>query len=205
MNTTSRIILIFAFGICLCGACQQIETPTPESESTATPQLDPDIEEYAVYGALLDNNIKGENINQVLIIDHTRVPKPETLEMNLAEFQEHTPLVPELVASFKERNQQSYPLEQVLDFGLDYSLLTQEEVNDLHPLDEESGWKLLDEKYPNSVGFIYLSRVGFNADLSQALVYFSQYHYEQPIQGGYYWMVRQDGRWVVEGGMVWTT
>ena len=80
-----------------------------------------------------------------------------------------------------------------LDSGLEH-LLTQEDVDDLRPLDEASGWKLFYERFPNAAGFIYLSRVGFSADFSQALAYISQYHYEQPIQGGYYSMIRQDGR-----------
>jgi len=180
-------------------------TSTPVSETTAIPQTAPDIEEYTVYNALLESKFKGDNIDQILIIDHTQVNNTELLEKNLTEFQEYTPLVPELVASFKERNQQPYPLKPVLDFGLDYQLLTQEEVNELRPLDEASGWELLYEKYPNSYGFVYLSRVGFNADFNQALVYISAYHYEQPIEGGYYLMIRQDGRWVVEIGYEWIT
>jgi len=180
-------------------------TSTQVNESTDTPQADPDTEEYAVYNALLESEFKGDSIDQILIIDHTRVNKSELLEKDLSEFQENIPLAPELVASFKERNQQPYPLKPGLNFGLEYQLLTQEEVDELHPLDEASGWKLLYEKYPNSYGFVYLSRVGFNADFSQALVYISAYHYEQPIEGGYYLMTKQDGRWVVEIGYEWIT
>ena len=138
-------------------------------------------------------------------MDHTRVEKPERLEEDLAEFQENIPLAPELVASFRERNQQPYPLEPVLDLRLEYQLLTQEQVDELRPQDEASEWKLFYEKYPHAVGFIYLSRVGFNTDLSQALVYFGWYRYEQPILGGYYLMSRKDGRWFVKEGYVWET
>ena len=175
------------------------------NESTATPQPDPDVEEYAVYNDLLKAEFKGDEIDQVLIIDHTRVNNTKLMEQDLAAFHEHTPLAPELVTSFKERNQQPYLLKPVLDFGMEYQLLTQEEVDELRPLDEASGWKLLYEKYPNSYGFVYLSRVGFNADFSQALVYTSSYHYEQPIKGGYYLMIKKDGHWVVETGYEWMT
>jgi hypothetical protein len=180
-------------------------TSTQVSESTDTPQTDPDNEEYAVYNALLESNFKGDDINQILIIDHTQVNNPGLLEKDLTEFQENIPLAPELVASFKERNQQSYPLNPVLDFGLEYQLLTQEEVDELRPLDEASGWELLYEKYPNSYGFVYLSRVGFNADLSQALVYISASHYEWPIEGSYYLMTRNDGRWEVKNSYGWNS
>ena len=199
-----------AFGAYLCVSCLQDLTlssasPTLVNESTATPQPDPDVEEYAVYNDLLKAEFKGDEIDQVLIIDHTRVNNTKLMEQDLAAFHEHTPLAPELVTSFKERNQQPYLLKPVLDFGMEYQLLTQEEVDELRPLDEASGWKLLYEKYPNSYGFVYLSRVGFNADFSQALVYTSSYHYEQPIKGGYYLMIKKDGHWVVETGYEWMT
>ena len=210
MHAITRFILILTLGTCLCASCRQSSTPppptaAPTSEPTATPQLDPDIEEYAIYNALLGSSFQGDDIDQILIVDHTRVNGTELLERDLADFQENTPLAPELVASFMERNQQPYPLEPVLDFGLEYQLLAQEEVDELHSMDEASGWELFYEMYPNAVGFIYLSRVGFSADFGQALVYISQYHYDQPIQGGYYLMIRQDGRWVIESSMEWMT
>jgi hypothetical protein len=166
-------------------------------------QSDQDIEEYAVYNALFEKEFEGDSINQVLIIDRTRVNNSALLEKDLTEFQKNTPLSPELVASFKGRNQQSYPLEPMLDFGLAYQLWSQEEVDVLRQQDEASGWKLFYEKYPNTYGFVYLSRVGFNADFSQALVYISSFHYEQPIKGGYYLMTRKDGRWIIESGYEW--
>lgn len=220
-----RFFLVLAFGAYLCASCLQISTPfpptstpvseftattspatsTPVSESTATPQTAPDIEEYAVYNALFESRFAGADISQILIIDHTWVINTELFEMHLAEFQKNTPLTPELVASFEERNQQPYPLKSILNFGVEYQLLTQEEVDELRPLDEASGWKLLYEKYPNSYGFVHLSRVGFNADFSQALVYSSSFHYERLLEGAYYLMIRQDGRWVIKSSYGWNS
>jgi len=218
-----RLLLMLAISVLLCASCQAISTPfpttstpprdlpvtaspasfTPTSEFTPTPQPDPDIEEYVVLNALLEHEFKGSEIDLVLIIDHTRVNNPEHIEKDLADFQKNTPLAPELVASFMERNQKPYALKPVLEFGVDYQLLSQEEVDEMRPLDEASGWKFLEGKYPNSYGFVYLSRVGFNEDFSQALVYMSSFHYEQPIKGGYYLMTNKDGRWVIESGFEW--
>ena len=128
-----RFILILAFGAYLCASCQQIST-----SPTVMPQLDPDIEEYAVYTALLENRFAGDDIGQILFIDQTKVAK-SLLARDLAAFQESTPLEGELINSFKERNQQPYPLEPDLDFGLEYQLLTQEEVDELRSQDEASG------------------------------------------------------------------
>jgi hypothetical protein len=127
------------------------------------------------------------------------------LERDLAQLREGLAIEEEIIDNFLERNQESYQIKPVLEMTYDYQLLTQEEVDELRPLDEESGWQLFYEKYPNAVGFLYLSRVGFNADLSQALVYYEQYHYDQPILGGYYFLTQQDGGWVVEYGYEWMT
>jgi len=206
MYMTARFILILALGAWLCGACQQSEAPSPIDPTALIEALqsDPDTEEYAVYSALINNNFKGD-ITQVLIMDQTRIVNPGLLEQHLGDFQENTPLAPELVNSFKERNQQPHPIEPALDIELDYQLLSQEELDAFRPTDEASGWQLLYEKYPQSTGFIYLSRVGFNADFSQALVYYEVYHYDQPLYGGYLLMSKQDGRWVVENGFEWMT
>jgi len=192
MNKITRFILILTLGTCLCASCQP---------PTAIPQLDPDIEEYAVYAAILERTFARWDTRQVLIVDHTRTQEPVLMD----DFLENTQLEWELVASFKERNQQPHPLEPVLDLDVEYQLLTQEEVDELQPQDEASGWKMFYEKYPDTVGIIHLSRVGFNADLSQALVYIAHYHYQQPLLGGYYLMTRQDGGWVIEIGYEWIT
>ena len=154
---------------------------------------------------MIESEFAGENIKQVLIVDQTRVEKPERLEGDLVEFQNSIPLPTELVASFKERNQQPHPIEPNLDLALEYQLLTQEQIDELRPQDEASGWKLFTEKYPDTAGFIYLSRTGFNDDLNQALVYFVWCRYEQPILGGYNLLRKQDGVWVVEKGLEWNT
>jgi len=197
MKIKFRAILIIVMSVCLCASCQGIFTPAH--------QTDPDVEEYAVYNALLESRFSGGNISQVLIIDHTRVNHEELLEFDLASFQEVTPLKEDLINSFKARNQQPHKLEPDLDFGLDYQLLSQEEVDELHPQDEASGWKLFYEKYPDTVGFVYLSRVGFSTNFKKALVYMEQYHYDQPLQGGYYLLIKRGGGWEIENGYEWTT
>lgn len=209
MNVKARIILILVIGASLCASCQQGVTPltsrsTPTQQPTETPQLDRDIEESAVYEALLKDSFRGE-IEQYLIMDQTRVNHQTLLEQDLENLQEYKPLDKELMEEFIAVNKQPSPLEPILDIDLEYQLLSQAEIDALRPLDEESGWQLYYEKFPNAVGFLYLSRVGFNADLSQALVYYEQYHYDQPITGGYQVLNRQDGEWVSEYGYQWDT
>ncbi len=209
MNVTAHIILMLVIGASLCAACQPEATPsapnpTATMQPTQAPALNRDTEEIAVYSALLKDSFRGD-IEQFLIVDQTRVASPGLMNQNLTEFQENKPLDQELLTNFLEVNQQPSTLSPDMDLGLEYQLMTQEEIDELAPLDEASGWQLFDEKYPKAVGFIYLSRVGFNADLSQALVYFEQYYYDQPIRGSYLLLTRQAGQWVVEYGYEWMT
>lgn len=209
MNVVARIIIILVIGANICAACQQEVAPSPTrptatTQPTETPILNRDIEEIAVYSALLEYSFTGD-IEQFLIVNQTRVSSPGLLEQQLADFQENYPLNRELVADFLTVNQQPSTLDPDMDFGLEYQLMTQTEIDELAPLDEASGWQLFDEMYPNAVGFIYLSRVGFNPDLNQALVYYDQYYYDQPIRGGYSLLNRQNGQWVVVYGNEWLT
>ena len=127
MRTLLGLMLASLF--LLSASCQHnpfysSESPVPVIEYTSTPQSDPDIVEYAVYNDLLEARFKGDEIEQVLIIDHSRVGNNKLLERTLAEFQEDVPLAPEMVSSFMERNQQSFPIKPVLDFGVKYQLLS---------------------------------------------------------------------------------
>jgi hypothetical protein len=209
MNVTARITLILVIGASLCAACQQATTPsapdpTPILQPTEAPALNRNTEEIAVYSALFEYDFTGDT-SQFLIVDQTQLPSAGLVEQQLSDFQERTPLDQELLTNFLEINQQPSALDPDMDLSQEFQLMTQEEIDELAPLDEESGWQLFDEKFPKAVGFIYLSRVGFNADLSQALVYFEQYYYDIPVRGGYLLLTRQDGEWVVESGYEWIT
>ena len=138
-------------------------------------------------------------------MDHTSVVNSGLLEQHFDMIQENTPLPPDLKASFVERNQHPYPLEPELDLDVKYQLLSQEKVDALQPMDKASNWKLFDQKFPETVGFIYLSRVGFSDDMNKALIYYEQYHYDQPLIGGYTIYTWQDGEWVGEGSLEWMT
>lgn len=202
MNVSARYIFLLVLCASLFASCQQIPFISP---GTATPEINPDVEEYVIYNALLEYRFSRGNTKQVLIMDQTRVNNPNLLERDLTAFQENYPFEPGLIDNFRERNQQPYPLEPELAISLEYQLFSQGEVDKLRPQDEASGWKLFYELYPETVGFIYLSRVGFSSDFSQALVYLEWDRYDQPIQGGYYLFVNQDGRWEFETGYEWET
>jgi|WetSurMetagenome_2_1015567.scaffolds.fasta_scaffold85934_3 hypothetical protein len=61
-----------------------------------------------------------------------------------------------------------YPLNPYIAFKLPHTLISDAEMDRIF---ERGRWEEFYNKYPNSRGIIYLSRVGFNHDLTQALLY----------------------------------
>lgn len=108
----------------------------------------------------------------------------------------------ETLDNYLERNKQSSQLSPDLNLGTEYILLTSEE---LAQITSQPNWhEVLNEKYPNSQGYLIFSRVGFNATLDQALIYVGSV--EGPLMGaGYYdLMEKKDGEWrIKEQIMVW--
>lgn len=204
MHRTARFLPIFIIYAILFAACQQ-GSSLSNNDSTAQVQspLSQDTEEYAIYAKLIANEFSGEYVKQVLIMDHTDGVSQGLLELNLSEW--GITIDKETIDSFLARNQESYQLEPNLDLALEYQLITQEEVEESKPEYESGGWEEFNKKYPDSSGFITFSKVGFNSDLSQALVFFELSLYGQLLEGGYYFMVWQDGEWVVDSSYVFNT
>ena len=185
---------------------REVPTPAVTAQPTAAHSSDPDTEEYAVYSAFLNGNYAGQEIEQILIADQTEVNSPELLQQDLETVQENTSLSAGLIFSFLERNNQPQPLRPDLDLDLDYRLVTEQEIEKLCERDEEGNREPFYDLFPNSIGFLYLSRVGFSDEMDQALLYFEWFVYDQPVLGGYYIMDWQDGEWVIgEGGLEWMT
>jgi hypothetical protein len=98
--------------------------------------------------------------------------------------------------NYLERNQQPGELSADMNLGVDYVLLTKE---DLANISSQPNWgQLLNEKYPGTHGYIIFSRVGFNNALDQAVVYVG--NVDGPLMGAgyYYLMERQKGQWLVK-------
>jgi len=106
------------------------------------------------------------------------------------------------IDSYVERNAQSAQLSPDMQLGVDYVLLSQEELAEIS---RQPNWhEVLTEKYPGSDGYTIFSHVGFNRSLDQAVVYVGKV--AGPLMGaGYYYLLeKQDGEWTIkEQIMVW--
>jgi hypothetical protein len=108
----------------------------------------------------------------------------------------------ETIDSYVERNVQPSQLAPDMQLGVDYVLLSQEELAEIS---SQGNWhEILQERYPGSEGYLIFSRVGFNRTLDQAVLYVGDV--AGPLMGaGYcYLLEKQNGEWTIkEQTMVW--
>lgn len=141
-------------------------TPAP----TATPAADLNAEEYQVYSDLIRAEYGSRGM--VVIHDATSLgfggPITDTLENTAGDLKGLEAATRE---SFVARNNRAYPLISG-DFSVDQPivLLSQADISEFFG-DQGTGWDGFYEKYPDAQGILELSRVGFNATTTQALVY----------------------------------
>ncbi|HLO14778.1 MAG TPA: hypothetical protein VK206_08115 [Anaerolineales bacterium] len=165
--------------------------PTPSA-------VDIEKEEQAVYSVFVSGqgtvlilrdtstNISGDNPQQTL----------DYIKSGLKDISHET------LDNYLERNKQPSQLSPDMDLGMEYILLSPEE---LAKITSQPNWhEILREKYPNSGGYLIFSRVGFNHSLDQALIYVGQVAGPLMGAGYYYLMEKKDGEWKIkEQIMVW--
>ncbi|HEX8175441.1 MAG TPA: hypothetical protein VF543_10000 [Pyrinomonadaceae bacterium] len=170
-------------------------------------------EEYAVYSALINADLKesegrrrdaGERL---LIINDSPSLWQGFLEDEsktfFDELKNSSPnLQPETVNDLQVKSQNDTSrLEPKLSIKIKYLLVKDEELDALFKDNVMGGWEAFERKYPKSSGFLTFSRVGFNSDKSQALVYKSWSCGGLCGGGGYILLTKKKGVWVVGPGV----
>jgi len=168
--------------------------------SVAEPsEADMEKEEQAVYAVFVRDS-KGPAV----ILQNTSTGNleedPKQILENLKESLQG--ISKEAINSYAERNVQQTQLSSDMQLGVDYVLLSSEELAEIS---SQGNWnEILQERYPGSNGYFIFSRVGFNNALDQAVVYVG--NVAGPLMGaGYYYLLeKQNGEWnIKEEIMVW--
>ncbi len=73
------------------------------------------------------------------------------------------------IAHFQASNSVSQPLTNQLSFAVPHTMLAGKELHSL--FQQEDGWKAFGKRYPKSHGYFSFSRVGFNRERTEALLY----------------------------------
>lgn len=184
--------LLFLLPCVLLIACTAKTTPlvTPSSDQM-------DAEEASIYAEVL---AKLSPASGYVIMDGSATG-PEgvqdtssTLEYVLANL--HS-VSTETVDSFRLRNDKSYPIRADMLIGTGYVLLSQEGKTKLFNQNQD-GWQLFYEQYPDAPGITSLSRVGFNQGLNQALVYIGTQSQWLAGSGYYILLNKVNAVWVID-------
>lgn len=183
------LLILFLLGAGCAPASTALPTPTaPDIEA----------EEEAVYAALFDQMYGEPQMLVLMAVTETTPMSVEntdsTLEYVLSQMSD---VAEETVAGFRSRNDAAYPLRPDMDLGLPYVLLTRDQFNEIFDVNT-SGWDVFYTRYPNSPGLTSVSRVGFNADFTQALVYIGTQSHWLAGSGHYVLLEKTDGKWQVE-------
>ncbi len=134
-------------------------------------------DECAVYNTLLRTRF---GLSRTFVIyDHTSTDHPGSLLKSdeqtttlQAVNREWPDVNQETLEDFRIRNEEEYPLSHQLDLNVEFVLLGEEEISTAY-----DDFDQFYEQYPNAQGILVLSRVGFNSERDEALVYYGNVEY----------------------------
>jgi hypothetical protein len=179
---------------------------------TAGPAISPtppanqiEVEEAAVFASLLTKMyqnrgyvIMGTTATSLTGVDNTAA----TLDYVLQNIHSVDPAT---FDSFKIRNQSAGSLRADMDLGSPYTLLSQAARNQIFG-QNQSGWDVFYNHFPQAPGITTLSRVGFNSAFDQALVYIGTQSNWQVGNGYYVLLKKVNGTWVIDQQvMIWVS
>lgn len=161
-------------------------------------------EDYAVYSALIQNMYVKEGVKTIVIVKHTMFykinwEKPEDYRKSILD--ELRPISQETIEDFEKKNEEEGELARHLNLTVNYVLLGKQSATRT-PEEYANKWKDFYERYPNSPGEISLSRVGFNSDKDQALVYAGNSCGGLCGKGYYVMLMKSDRVWKVQKEML---
>lgn len=166
-----------------------------------TEQTGVSAEEYAVYSTYLNgieiNPNDGKTVRLIVINNHTATIASSCSQDNIAKYNikiakdELRPLFEDL----QTRSRESVPIERLFNIRHDYVLLGESNFSAFFKVKDLEGWEDFYKKYPNSSGYVSLSRVGFNTTFTKALIFRSESCGSLCGSGDYILFEKTDGKW----------
>jgi len=110
----------------------------------------------------------------------------------------------ETFENFRSKNTRKYPLGYLFDLNRPYVLIGDSEIREMFI--RYDGWTRFYGRYPGAQGLMVLSRVGFDPEGTQALVYVGNQSHWLAGAGYLVLLIRGQGQWKVEGKvLVWVS
>src|SRR5262249_8499323 len=158
-------------------------------------------EDYAVYSAYLNefdiSPDNGKPVKLVVVNNKTAGPSKSCSTENVAKYsmgiaaEELKPLLEEL----QVKNKESTSLQKLFKIKHSYVLLDEKDFGAYFKTKDFKGWDNFYKKYPDSSGYITLSRIGFNTDLTRAILFRSMNCGVLCGSGDYILFEKTDGKW----------
>ena len=158
----ARILFLLVFPLFLFAACSD-DDPVSVTPSDITD------DEYAVWSAALDSMVVYEKDDYVVLQKGTESYALGDSAMS-AYLKQQLKVTDAVIQNYVTRNSQAATIERKLTLPVDYMLLSASEIESIL---SQGGYDELYIRYPDCNGVTTLSRVGFSADRSSALVYLS--------------------------------
>jgi hypothetical protein len=189
---------LFSFG---CIGQQSVSETNEETSSLTGNQPDSSsVDENLVYGIVINEFYAPKNVPYVVLNQTTTYHLPyEDLHKSLIALRDDdgfSELSDVLIANFEERNKHSVDLLFLQKINPNISFVSKEELDDIFG-DDIRGWSKFGMRYPGE-NLVQFSRVAFNADRSEALIYTNQTGGPKSGQGNYVFLEKTNGKWTIE-------
>lgn len=181
MKLFSALLVLLAVSV--CSSSQLVESAAIEQE------------EYAVYSSMIPSIYGGRHY---VIANPTfyagSLKSKDGISFTLPG---GPPASQQTFEDFLRRNKSNRWLARKLDLHTEYVLLDFEKIKKIASFEPLDDWKEFHKEYPKAVGYITLSRVGFDDSRNQALVLTRFVCHPLCVEGVYVLLSKAGGAWKV--------
>lgn len=205
-------ILTFAFGaVALAGSyargCTVVVAQNSQSKQAETAAAASADEDVAVYAAVFADVFQATAETQIMIVDHTSIGVPPGLwavtsvkGQDTAKFM--AKLAADTRADYQLKMKQSVSLPAPCRISPQCGVYNVVDLTGIVGMEKpkmEKGWKEFTKRYPKAPGIFVVSRIGFNQEHTEAVMYAAKACGNLCGDGQYVWLVKRGGTWVVAG------
>jgi len=201
-NIYLGLLLVSSILLTQCLSATRTKPAGPGGKSRDVSVTDLPPEEYAVYNAVIEAKYREHPHSgaELVVIRNRTVAyrdEPKTLDETLKWGSKLTPggIPPELIENLEKQNQQDHDISDLFNSSVKHVLIAEDEIAKIM---KEGEWELFYQKYPKAQGLISLSRVGFDAAKTKALVYFGNPTSATSGKGGYLLLEKKAGAWAIK-------
>lgn len=151
-------------------------------------------EEAEIYSFLIERNPFGNIVGTPVII----VADAEYFEdlSALDDLDDPYLLSVTTINDYIEQGRKGGKLSVSLDIDQPYDVIKSAELKSL--IREGDDWGNFNARYPDTHMYINFSKVGFNSDFTQALVYMSNNCGGECGEGNFYILIKKNGNWLID-------